>query len=185
MRRLAACCLLTVAVAACSEPPDKERHQAEGAIEAARAAGAETYAPVEFQDAQSALKKYEDAVAQRDYRQALNDALEARDRAYEAAKQAGNKKAEDRGRADRLVSELDALVAAASTRLTSTTARPVGPSAERLRASRDAARQTLQEARSRMAHQDYASAANGLTSSIEKLRKELPAPEPPAPKRKK
>jgi hypothetical protein len=74
-------------------------------LEAARAAGADVYAPIEFRDAQASLKKYDDAVAQRDYRLALNDALEARDRAYEAVKQAGDKKAELRSQTDRLVQE--------------------------------------------------------------------------------
>src|SRR5258708_7676149 len=94
--------LASFLTAGCSEPPDKERQQAEGALEAARAAAADVYAPTEFQDAQASLKKYDDAVAQRDYRLALNDALEARDRAYEAVKQAGNKKSELRSQTDRL-----------------------------------------------------------------------------------
>ena len=99
-----ACVLLgALVLPGCSDPPEKERQQAEGALEAARAAGADVYAPIEFQDAQASLKKYDDAVAQRDYRLALNDALEARDRAYEAVKQAGDKKAELRSQTDRLV----------------------------------------------------------------------------------
>src|SRR6476646_8902770 len=64
--------LLAIAsLVACGEPPDKEMHQAQGAIDAARAAGAETYAPAELKAAVDALTRAQDAVAQRDYRLAL------------------------------------------------------------------------------------------------------------------
>jgi len=44
-RRLCAACLLAVlVVTACGEPPNKEMDQAQGAIDAARAAGADRYA---------------------------------------------------------------------------------------------------------------------------------------------
>ncbi len=168
----------------CSEPPDKERQQAEGALEAARAAGADVYAPVEFQDAQASLKKYADAVAQRDYRLALNEALEARDRAYEAVKQAGNKKAELRSQADRLAQDLQALIVTATIRLSSG-GRPVGPAAERLRASRDNGSKALQEARSQLTKQDYPGAIAGLTPVTEALRRELAGSEPAPARRKK
>ncbi len=69
--------LAAVAGAACGDPPDKEMQQAQGAIDAARAAGADQYAREEFTAAEDALKRSHDAVAQRDYRQALNDALDA------------------------------------------------------------------------------------------------------------
>ena len=55
--------------------------QAQGAIDAARAAGADQYAREEFTAAEDALKRSHEAVAQRDYRQALNTALDARERA--------------------------------------------------------------------------------------------------------
>src|SRR5690606_17977147 len=53
-----ACCGAILA-GACAEPPDKEMQQAQGAIEAARAAGADRYAHDEFVAAQEALKKSE------------------------------------------------------------------------------------------------------------------------------
>ena len=67
---------------------------------AARAADAAIYAPEGLQAAEAALQKYDEAVAQRDYRQALNLAIEARDKAYEAAKQAGDAKAAARSQAE-------------------------------------------------------------------------------------
>ena len=75
-----------VSLVACGEPPDKEMHQAQGAIDAARAAGADTYAPDEFKAAVDALARAQDAVAQRDYRLALNNALDSRERAQNAAR---------------------------------------------------------------------------------------------------
>ena len=77
-----------IAGAACGDPPDKEMQQAQGAIDAARAAGADQYAHDEFTAAEDALKRAHDAVDQRDYRLALNDALDTRERAQTAAKEA-------------------------------------------------------------------------------------------------
>ena len=67
------------------EPPDKEMQQAQGAIDAARAAGADQYAHEEFAAAQEALTHANEAVEQRDYRLALNHALDSRERAQNAA----------------------------------------------------------------------------------------------------
>jgi hypothetical protein len=56
-------------IAACSgSPPQKELDRAHGAIDAARAAGAEVYARETFAAATSALQQANDAVAQNDYR---------------------------------------------------------------------------------------------------------------------
>ena len=183
--RLACTVVALTLVAACSEPPDKERHQAEGALEAARAASADLYAPEPFQDAVADLKKYDEAVAQRDYRQALNHALEARDRAYEAVKEAGNNRAEQRSQAERLIQDLGPLVTNATAKLTGAQGRPVGPAADRLRAARDAGTAALQETRTRMANQDYPGVIARATPVIAALRKELPGSEPAPVKKKK
>ena len=82
-----------LAATACGDPPEKEMQQAQGAIDAARAAGADQYAADEFAAAQAALQRANDAVGQRDYRLALNNALDARERAQNAAKQAADGKA--------------------------------------------------------------------------------------------
>src|SRR5689334_25094584 len=94
-----------IAGAACGDPPDKEIQQAQGAIDAARAAGADQYARDEFTAALDALKRSHDAVEQRDYRQALNAALDARERAQTAAKQAVDAKATARADADKALTE--------------------------------------------------------------------------------
>lgn len=90
----------------CGEPPLKEYHRAQGALDAARAAGAERYAPDDYQAAVESLKQYEIAVGQRDYRLALNHALEAYNRAQVAAKAAANETAAARSRAEAAVADL-------------------------------------------------------------------------------
>jgi chromosome segregation ATPase len=103
---LAVCAAVTGA--ACGDPPDKEIQQAQGAIDAARAAGADQYARDEFTAADEALKRAHEAVAQRDYRQALNNALDARERAQAAAKETVNRKATARADATKALADADA-----------------------------------------------------------------------------
>ena len=188
MTRLLPCmvCLAIVTTgAACSSPPDSERQQAEGALNAARQADAAVYAPTELQAAEAALKKYDEAVAQRDYRQALSDALDARDQAYAAVKQAGNRKAELRGQAERLLADLDTLSKAATARLSGQSGpRPTGAAADRLREALRNATPLLQEARSRVEHQDYQGAVEKLTPAVDALQRELPANETVARRRR-
>ena len=111
--------LLAAAVlaGACASPPSKEMDQAQGAIDAARAAGAEQYAAAEFTAALEALQRSHDAVAQSDHRLALNHALDARERAQNAAREAADTKAQVRGEAERTMAEVGTLTAQASIRL--------------------------------------------------------------------
>src|SRR3954469_20869079 len=74
------------------DPPDKEMQQAQSAIDNARSAGADRYAHDEFVAAEQALKNAHSAVDQRDYRLALTIALDSRERAQTAAKEAADKK---------------------------------------------------------------------------------------------
>lgn len=85
----------------CAEPPNKEMNQAQGAIDAARAAGAERYAGDDYGAAVAALEKSRAAVEQRDYRQALSHALDARERAQAAARTAGDEKVRLHAASDR------------------------------------------------------------------------------------
>lgn len=171
------CGVLALAIAAlsCSEPPLDEFHQAEGALAAARAADAATYAPDTLQAAEAALATYDAAVAQRDYRQALNAALAARDQAYEAAKEAGNRKAEARSRAETLIKQLETLTTTGTARLSAVN-RPTGAAADRLRAALRPVPGALQEARTRLDRQDYAGVAQQVTPVVAALQRELPAP---------
>jgi hypothetical protein len=115
VRRLAL--IITILSAGCAEPPNKEMNQAQGAIDAARAAGAEKFAAQEFTAAVDALKRSEDAVAAGDYRQALGYAIDSRERAQTAAKTAVDGRTEARGQAERTISEVATLVARAHTEL--------------------------------------------------------------------
>jgi flagellar hook-basal body complex protein FliE len=102
---------------ACGEPPTREMDQAQGAIDAARAAGADRYATEEYQAAVDALKQAQDAVEQRDYRLALNHALDSRERAQNAAKETGDNKAIARGDAEHALSDVMAALNDAHTKL--------------------------------------------------------------------
>ncbi|PYQ81492.1 MAG: hypothetical protein DMG01_03845 [Acidobacteria bacterium] len=74
-RLLSAVIVAAVTAAACGDPPDKEIQQAQGAIDAAKAAGADLYARDELAAAEKAVKDANTAVNDRDYRLALNNAL--------------------------------------------------------------------------------------------------------------
>jgi len=118
MRRLPAWLLaMLLLLPACAEPPNKELGQAQGALDAARAAGAEQYAPAEYQTAADSLKAANDAVNQRDYRLALNNALESRERAQNAARQAAETRARVRSEVERSMAEVAALLAQANARV--------------------------------------------------------------------
>ena len=99
VRRLAL--ITAILSASCAEPPSKEMNQAQGAIDAARAAGADKFAAAEFTAAVDALKRSEEAAAARDYRQALEPRLDSRERAQNAAKMAVEGRADARGEAER------------------------------------------------------------------------------------
>src|SRR5688572_10687076 len=100
MRRLAAAIGTLVFLTACSEPPQKEIDRAQGAIEAARAAGADQYATESFTAATTAMQQTREAVEQRDYRLALSRAVDANERALEAARQAADGKVQVRSAAE-------------------------------------------------------------------------------------
>ena len=110
---VAAACLIS----ACADPPNKEIDQAQGAIDAARAAGGERYAATEYTAAAASLKSANDAVAQRDYRLALNHALESREHAQNAAREAADGKARTGAEVERTMAEIAGLLAQANTQI--------------------------------------------------------------------
>src|SRR5581483_6903422 len=117
-RRFVPCVVaLALATFACGSPPDKEMQQAQGAIDAARAAGADQYAHDEFVAAEDSLKHAREAVADRDYRLALTHALDSRERAEEAAKQAADHKASARVDADHALTATSAALGEARLKL--------------------------------------------------------------------
>jgi hypothetical protein len=108
---------IALASAACAEPPNKEMDQAQGALDAAKAAGAEQYAADEYKAAADALKRAHDAVAQSDYRLALNHAIDSRERAQNAARQSADGKAQVRAEAERTMMEVSGMIVQANARL--------------------------------------------------------------------
>lgn len=148
--------LAAVAGAACGDPPDKEMQQAQGAIDAARAAGADQYARDEFAAAEDALKRSHEAVGQRDYRQALNTALDARERAQEAAKETVNKKAIARADATKAIADAHAALHDARAKLrTAETARAPVRILAGARKAIDTGEIAVQEARTAFDKGDY------------------------------
>src|SRR6266542_3392423 len=85
------------------DPPNKEIDQAQSALDAARAAGAGDYAHDEYAAAEKALSNAREAVVQRDYRLALTNALDSRERANTAAKEAADQKPVVRSETERLL----------------------------------------------------------------------------------
>jgi len=114
---LPACLVAALLAIGCGDPPNREINQAQGAIDAARAAGADQYATTEYTAAVDALKSAQDAVGQRDYRLALDRAIESRERAQIAARDGANSKAQVRGEVERMMAEIATLVAQANVRL--------------------------------------------------------------------
>jgi len=169
--------LLSLAVAAaiagggCGDPPDKEMQQAQGAIDAARAAGADQYAHDEFAAAEDALKRAHDAVEQRDYRQALNAALDARERAQTAAKESVNGKAKARVDGEAALAAATTALADARARLkTAESGRAGARSVSAARSAIGSEEHAVQEARTAFEKGDYRAAIEKATAATAHLR---------------
>ncbi len=172
MRLVAACVLLACALvcSACISPPDKEMNQARGAIEAARAAGAEQYAPEAYRAAVAALKRSEDAVQQRDYRQALNSALDSREQAENAAREAANQKAVVRSQAERELHDLQPIIDQAQGRLKAAEAsRTRRRAVQGDRKTIQDAEASVQKARAAMTREDYLGARDAIRGVSDQL----------------
>ena len=187
--RAALACLLLALAGACTSPPNKEMDQAQGAIDAARAAGADRYAVTEFTTATTALKNANDAVEQGDYRLALNHAIDSREQAQNAARVAADTRAKVRGEVERSIAEVNALI-------TQVNAWIASPTAARTPRTRRTAQQVVtastadvQKAGSAMQSEDYAGAQTLMVATKERLQKVLPAAPNPAaaqsPRRRK
>ena len=159
MRALPAVLLSLCLLAACSAPPQKEIDLAQGAIDAARAAGADRYAPEEVADASASLQQAHEAIAQRDYRLALTRALDAHDRALEAARAAAEGQARARGDADAAVTAATAAIERFRRRLEAPeTARLPKREVDAARRALAAAEADVQKAGAAIASGDYEAA---------------------------
>lgn len=186
-RRLAL--VILILFASCAEPPHKEINQAQGAIDAARAAGADRFAAAEFAAATDALKRSEDAVAAGDYRLALNHAIDSRERAQSAARMAVEGRADARGQAERAIAEVATLISRAQAQLKDPDiVRLNGRTLRAPRATVAAADKMLQEARSALAGENYAAvttALNGVADDLQAALTEIDAVASPRSSRRK
>ncbi len=178
-------CLLVVLLAsACAGPPNKEMDQAQGAIDAAQAAGADRYATTEYSAATEALSNATAAVAARDHRLALNYALESREHAQNAARGAADAKARVRVEVDRALTEITPLVTEGRARLAAAE-RARAPSRQLEQSATDltAAAAHLQEAGEAVAAGDYLRASAALEGVGERVEQALAAIDDAMPSR--
>lgn len=166
----ALCLALFITVGCGGDPPEKEMQQAQGALDAAHAVGADTYAAEEFKAAQLALANAREAVTQRDYRLALDRALDSRERAQNAAREAADGKAAARVEADHALTAAQTQLDGAEARLKAAEAgRVPARLLEGPRRTIDTARTAVQEARSTFEKGDYMdvpSKAKAATASL-------------------
>jgi hypothetical protein len=178
MRRLVLLLCTAILAVACSEPPHKELDRAQGAIDAARAAGAEAYAPEDFLAATGALAEAYEAVNQRDYRLALSLAVDASERAQEAAREAAAARARLIGARERAIAEAAAALKELQTRIAAAESARVP--ARDLKAARSvaaSAAEAVQEARTLMGQEDHEAAEQRLEGQIEAIREQIGAME--------
>jgi hypothetical protein len=182
IRRLPTIVLTAFLATACGDPPNKEMDQAQGAIDAARAAGADRYAATEYTAATDALKRAQDAVAQRDYRQALNEALDSREHAQNAAREAADSKAQVRGEVERDMAQIASLIAEANTRLATAGRSPRVPRRvlDRSRSELAAVDESVQKAGAAMKADDYLAARAALQGVKERIQQATQPLEPVA-----
>jgi hypothetical protein len=179
---------LVVPLVGCAEPPAKELSQAQGAIDAARAAGAAEYAAEEFTAANDTLARAHQAVTERDYRAALSHALVSSARAQAAAKSAVEGRVKARLAAEQTIAEVTAAIAHVQTRLVTPEARRV-PAPTRRRAQQAVAAAEAAVAAARAAVETgELSATAGLpahTTALTDVARTLDPPPPPARTRRR
>jgi hypothetical protein len=176
MRALPALVLSLCCLAACSAPPQKEVDLAQGALDAARAAGAEQYAPREMATASGSLQQAHEAIAQRDYRLALTRALDAHDRALDAAKAAAEGQARARSETDAAITAAGSAIQRLERRLAAAeTARLPKTDVAAAHRTLAAAQKDVQEARAGVTGRDYAGARTSVEGISERIAAQMEA----------
>ena len=161
---------LLLAAAGCSEPPQKEIDQAQAAVDLAKNADAERFAADEYTAATTALAKARAAVDQRDYRQALSYAIDARQRAQSALRQAADEKTRVRKAAEALYGEIATRANRLQALLRAADAAHAGSKELREpRATLAEARKALQEASAAISLGNYEQGSKSLTEVRGKL----------------
>lgn len=188
-RCLSSLALLAALASACAGPPDKEIQQAQAAIDAAKTAGADRYAPEDFNAARDALKLANDAVVQRDYRLALNHALDARERAQSASKDTADRKVVVRAEAERAMASVGPALSEAHVRLSAAEAAHISPrtlaEARHTIAGVDQAVQKAGAARDRGDYLDVVELLKSAMPRLQAVAKDLEAATPPGSRRRR
>jgi Domain of unknown function (DUF4398) len=157
--------------------------QAQGAIDTAKAAGADRYAPDEYKAAVAALERSKQMVDQRDYRQALNFALDARERAQDAARAGAGRMAQVRSEVETLLDTAGKRLQIAQTRVKpGAGGRLPDAAVTALRETIGRAEKDLQEARAAVTRQDYLQARDLVQQTDQHLRDAMLAAEQAATK---
>lgn len=167
-------------VVACGgDPPEKELQQAEAAIAEAVDVSAEQYAADELNAARQAMANARAAVTARDFRLALNHALDARDRARTAVSLAVSAAATAKSNADMAIGEAVTAIDGAKAKLTAAeTAKAAARSVAGHRETITHAETRLQEARTAWAKGDYSTAttaAKEASAGIRSVSEEIDA----------
>ncbi len=172
-----------VAIACGDDPPTNEMQQAQGAIDAAAAAGAEEYASQELGAARESLKRAGDAVNQRDYRLALSSALDSREHAQTAAKEAADNKAAARAEAERALVEASHTIEDAREKLKSNEgAHLPARSLAAARLTIGEAENAVQEARAAVGRGEFKTVVTKLNETMKQVREIGRVPEAPPPR---
>lgn len=174
---------VTALLPGCAAPPTKELSQAEGAIEAARAAGAATYAADELRAAEATLARANTDVAARDFRAALGHALDASARAQVAATAAVEGRVTARLAADQTLDDFASLIEKLDAALATSEAKRVpGPARRRATATVATARATLRTARAAVERDDL-SVLPPIPGQVAALDAALASLAPPPPRK--
>jgi hypothetical protein len=175
-RALVPVALLVTLFVACASPPSKEIDQAQGAIDAARAAGADQYATTEYSAATEALTNANAAVTAGDYRLALNHALDSREHAQNAARDGAEAKARVLAEVERTTTSISALLATTRTRLAEVRTARIDPAViTQAEADVAVAEGALQESGEAVTAGDYLAANKALEGVREQVAKTLAA----------
>ena len=165
---------LLVGVVACAEPPHKEMNQAQGAIDAARAAGAEQFGAQELAAAVDLLARSAQAAAGNDYRLALSLAIDSRQRAQDAARTAVDNRARARGNAERGLAELNVLLSQARNRFDHPAVTKLPRRVlDQARQSVATAEEAMQEARAALEKDEYGRASQRIEGVSQRLQEAL------------
>lgn len=163
----------------CATPPTKELSQAQGALDAARAAGAPTYAAAEFAAAEATLARAHAEVADRDYRAALGHALDSSARAQAAAAAAVEARVKAHLEADRTLDDFASLIDKTDALLATPEAKRVPAAVQRTAASAVAAAlEALAQARASVAKDDL-TVLQGVPAHVAALESALASLAPP------